>query len=217
MPYNDKYYIIGAKCSSGYREYKSNSDEYSNDVLAFVFIEAGELNAYQNKKEDYYNNFYNYPIGQQDEVEEIATFYVGSKWLGVKTSQVVEAISIDNLETPISLESDHHFKGTIAYKKYIVSVLDISSFIKNKVEKEKSDIVLVSYQGSSHKHTIGIVVDRLGEILKVPTNCIKPFEEHLICGGMLAQSIVQPPQDSNSKNLLTILDISKIGALKQSA
>lgn len=214
MNYNDKYYIVGAKCSFGYREYKSNSDEYTNDVLSFVFFEAGEIKNFVNRYDEFLNNYYNYPISHNENIEEIATFYIGNKWLGVPTSSIVEAISINNLETPISMDLDHHFKGTVAYKNYVVSVLDISPFIKNKFEDKKNDIIIVTYQGAIEKHTIGIVVDKLGEILKIPTRCIKPFEEHLISGGMLAESIVQPPQDKTCKNLLTILNISKIGQLQ---
>jgi chemotaxis signal transduction protein len=214
MKYQDKYYIVGAKCSFGYREYKSNADEYSNDVLSLVFFEAGEINPFVNKYDEFSTNYYNYPTTHNETIEDIATFYIGNKWLGVPTSCIVEAISINHLETPVSMDLTHHFKGTVAYKNYVVSVLDISSFIKNKFEESKNDIIIVSYQGSIEKHTIGIVVDKLGEILKIPTRHIKPFEEHLISGGMLAQSIVQPPQDKTCKNLLTILNISKIGQLQ---
>lgn len=214
MNYQDKYYIVGAKCSFGYREYKSNGDEYRNDVLSLVFFEAGEIKPFVNKYDEFATNYYSYPSTHNDTIEEIATFYIGNKWLGVPTSSIIEAISINHLETPVSMDLNHHFKGTVAYKNYAVSVLDISSFIKNKFEEDKNDIIIVSYQGAIQKHTIGIVVDKLGEILKIPTQYIKPFEEHLISGGMLAQSIVQPPQDKTCKNLLTILNISKIGQLQ---
>jgi chemotaxis signal transduction protein/predicted nucleic-acid-binding Zn-ribbon protein len=214
MEYKNKYYIVGAKCSFGYREYKSHSDEYINDVLAFVFFEAGEIEPLKSSKEEFYNNFFDYQIKKDEEVEEIASFYIGHKWLGVPTSQIVEAISINHLETPVSMDFNHHFKGTVVHKNYPISVLDISSFIKNSHREQKHDIVIVNYDGALEKHTIGIVVDRLGEILKVPKQYIKPFDEHLISGGMLAQSIVQPPHDKKCKNLLTILNISKIGNLE---
>jgi chemotaxis signal transduction protein len=213
--YNGKYYIVGGCCSTGYREYKSNSDDYVNDVLALVFIEAGEICDEIVQKEISEDNYYTYQIGSKDEVEEIATFYIGDKWLGVKQSEIVEAISVESLESAISLEKDHHFKGTVSYKNMIVSVLDISPFVKNTVFKSKSEIVLVKYKGSMGDHTIGILVDKLGEIMKVPKNNIKAFEKHLIGGGMLGESIVQPPEGSTSQNLLTLLNISKIGELNE--
>ena len=211
---DDKYYILGAACSSGYREYKSHSDDYINDVISLVFIEAGEYNIDIKNKQANLNNYYDYQVTQNDEIEEIATFYIGDKWLGVKQSEIVEAISIDSLEAPISMDQDHHFKGTIAYKEYAVSVLDISPFVKKQYSKEKNDIIIVKYTGALGEHTIGIVVDKLGEIMKVPNRYIKPLEKHLIGGGMLAESVVQPPSNAESKSLLTLLNIAKIDELQ---
>jgi chemotaxis signal transduction protein len=213
--YKNSYYIVGVTCSNGYREYKSNDDDYINDILSFVFIKAAN-NIQEEFEFDYYENqYYNYPISKDDKVEEIATFYVGDKWLGVNSSEILETISIDKLELPISKEEDqHHFKGTVIHKDYPVSVLDISKFVKNKISKEKHDVIIIKYDDSSN-HTIGIAVDKLGEIIQIPTQYIKPFEEHLIGSGMLAQSIVQPPKGTRSKQLLTLLNISKISELKE--
>ncbi|HFU76523.1 MAG TPA: hypothetical protein ENK66_09800 [Arcobacter sp.] len=215
VEYNNKYYIVGGCCSNGYREYKGNGDDYSNDVLAFVFIEAGEKVENKTSNISLENSFYNYQISSKDEFEEIASFYIGDKWLGVRQNEIVEAISIDTLESSINLDSKHHFKGTVSYKDHIVSVLDISPFVKNTIFKQRSEIILVQYKGSVGHHTIGIVVDRLGEIMKVPKNKIKEFEQHLIGGGMLGESIVQPPEDIKNKNLLTLLNISKIAELNE--
>jgi chemotaxis signal transduction protein len=213
VEYAGKYYILGARCSSGYREYKSSLDEYVNDVIAFVFIEAGNIEHIEEKNS--LNHYYNYNITARDEVVEIATFYVGSKWLGVQSVEIEEAISLNHLEDPITMDDgEHHFKGTVSYKDYIISVLDIRPFINVEYSKSKPhDIILVSYNQGSTKHTIGIVVDKLGEILRVPSYNIKKLDQHLIGGGMLGESIVKPPLGDNSKGLLTILNISKIGKL----
>ena len=213
--YKNNYYIVGVTCSGGYREYKSASDEYKNDILSFVFIKAAN-----NIKEDFnidnfYNQDYQYQINKDDTVNEIATFYVGDKWLGIDTSCIIETIGIDSIELPISMDNnEHHFKGTVIHNNYPVSVLDISKFVKNKITRKKHDIIIVKYEDSS-EHTIGIAVDKLGEIIRIPSRCIKPFEEHLIGSGMLAQSIVQPPEGTRSKQLLTLLNISKISDLKE--
>jgi len=213
--FEDKYYIVGGCCSSGYREYKSHTDSYKNDILSFVFIEAGELEESEVSEQEIQNHYYNYQIQTNEPIEEIATFYVGKKWVGIPQSQVIEAVGLKNLETPISTEIQNHFKGTISHKNYIVSVIDISSFIKNNNNSSKNDIVIVNYEGSDGKHTLGIIVDRLGEIMKVPKKSIKPFENHLISGGMIGESIVQPPQDTKTDQLLTILNIAKLNEISQ--
>ena len=38
-----RYYAVGARASSGYREYKSETDSYKNDVIAFMFSPLGEV------------------------------------------------------------------------------------------------------------------------------------------------------------------------------
>ena len=43
IEFKGNYYAVGVKCSSGYREYKSHEDDYKNDVLAFVFVECGDI------------------------------------------------------------------------------------------------------------------------------------------------------------------------------
>ena len=217
ISYENKYYMVGVCCSSGYREYKSESDDYKNDLISIVFIEAGEI--VSNKlcevkfKKD---NYYKYHILANEESVEIATFYIENRWLGIKASDIIESVSIQNLEDAISMDINHHFKGTASYGNYIVSVLDISSFIQNTLHSEnKNDIVIVKYEDSfNENHTIGIVVEKLGEIVKIPLKSIKKLENHLIGGGILAQSIVNPPENSTTKSLLTILNISKISTLK---
>ncbi len=211
IEFENKYYIVGSSCSNGYREYKSQNDDYVNDIISFVFIEAGDiLEGKEIPAQIEQNHFYNYQILPNEPIQEIATFYIGEKWVGIPQAQIIEAVGLDYLETPISMEIENHFKGTISHKDYFVSVLDISGFIKNDKETKKDDIIIVNYDGSDGKHTIGIIVDRLGEIMKVPLQYIKPFENHLISGGMIGESIVQPPKDSSYKNLLTLLNISKL-------
>ncbi len=211
IEFENKYYIVGSSCSNGYREYKSENDDYVNDIIALVFIEAGNIsNNNITTTQTIENHYYTYPIEQNETVQEIATFYIGEKWVGVPQKQVIEAVGLEHLETPISTEIENHFKGTISHKEYFVSVLDISSFIKNDKESKKNDIIIVNYEGSDGKHTIGVVVDRLGEIMKIPTQYIKPFENHLISGGMIGESIVQPPKDVHGHKLLTLLNISKL-------
>lgn len=108
----------------------------------------------------------------------------------------------------------HHFKGTIIHKKMVLSILDISRFIQNNIiPKENADVIIIKYDNKD-SHVIGVVIDKLGEIIKVPSNS-KPFEKHLIGGGMLVESIVQPPESSNVSNLLTLLNISKLDELKK--
>jgi chemotaxis signal transduction protein len=211
IEYKDKYYIVGAECSKGYREYKRD-DDYTNDVIALVFIQAGipqeTLQAKTTK-----NNYYHYNLLPNEDAEEIASFYIGSKWVGVYAEKIVEVVNMQNLETPLCVGGSGYFKGTISHKENIISIIDISSLVKADNEDELRDIIILRY-GSNTKHLIGIVVNRLGEIMRVPAKSIVPFEKHLISGGTLGESILRPPEGEKSDNLLTIIDIAKINELK---
>ncbi|QOG11253.1 chemotaxis protein CheW [Arcobacter sp. FWKO B] len=209
----DVYYIVGCCCSNGYREYKSKDDSYQNDILSFVFIYGGNSGQSILQSFNTNNQHYNYNDGESDYID-IATFYIGNKWIGVDTKDVVESIDIDSLQTPITMDSNHHFKGTILYKENIVSVLDITHFIKNSMfMKDTKDIIIIRYKNSSYDHTIGILADKLGEIISVPKSKISKLDDHLIGAGMLSQSIVIPPKDIKEEQLLTILNIEKISKL----
>ena len=216
IEYRGKYYLVGAKCSKGYREFKGKNDNYQKEIFAYVFIEAGNILEEQKKHISENENNYIYPIVETDELVEIATFYIDNKWLGVKAGKIIEAINITTLEKPINMDSNHHFKGTIIHKNHVVSVLDISPFIDQSIKDGKNEIIIMNYDDdSSNRHTIGIVSDKLGDILKVPKSKIKPFEKHLIGGGILGESIVQPPVGNINVELLTLLDISKISSLDE--
>lgn len=217
LEFNGKYYIVGAKCSSGYREYKSSKDEYRNDVLAFVFIEAGIAKESETKNSLVYSNeLYNYQIAPNEEFIEVATFYIGEKWLGIDVQDILESINIDSIEEIVSLEEEKYFKGTVVYKSFIVSVIDIYSFIRTKNSKQPTDyndIILVQYEGASGEHKLGLTVSKLAEIIKVPKRSIKNIDTHFIDGGMIGESVIVPPDNVNSSNLLTLINISKIGEL----
>lgn len=209
----DIYYIVGCSCSKGYREYKSKDDSYQNDILSFVFIYGGNSKQSISQTFNTTNHHYHYTEGESDYMD-IATFYIGNKWIGVDAKDVIESLDIDSLQTPITMDSNHHFKGTVLYKENIVSVLDITHFIKNSMfMKDTKDIIIIRYKNSSHDHTIGLLADKLGEIVSVPKSKISKLDDHLIGAGMLSQSIVIPPKDIKEEQLLTILNIEKISKL----
>lgn len=210
--YKNKYYLVGACCSKGYREFKGEEDIYQKEIIAFVFIEIGEKVAAKEVIDTNVHHFIYDESLLQNDYTEIATFYIGNKWLGVKISDVVEATNLHNLEKPIDMEaSTNHFKGTIIHKKLVLSVLDISKFVQNEIRnKENAEVIIIKYSQNNSEHVIGIVVDKLGEFLKVPNNRIKPFEKFILGGGMLGESIIQPPENSNVSTLLTLLNISKL-------
>ncbi len=44
IQYCGEYYAVGVKCSNGYREFKSQNDDYKNNVYSFVFSYISNVN-----------------------------------------------------------------------------------------------------------------------------------------------------------------------------
>ncbi|WP_200414427.1 chemotaxis protein CheW [Arcobacter sp. FWKO B] len=208
--YDNKYYAVGATCSNGYREYKSATDNYKNDIIAifFSFISDANLEIIKQVQgfsiETLSNN--------HEEKIEIASFYVGHKWLGIYSDDVIEAISIKEMENSIDLDSENIFKGTVIFKDNAISVLDIKSLIKEYNEEPYTEIVIVKYKEATQYHYVGILVNRLGNISEVNTTKIKPIEKHFITGGTMIQSVVVHDGPNASQKLLTILNLEKLSS-----
>ncbi len=208
---NGKFYAVGVKCSQGYREYKSSVDDYINDVYSFFFSYISEADIPINDTKHLIENKQNTILDDCEDCAEIATFYIGKKYLGVYGKDVIEAVSIKDLESSIVLDDKHYFKGTIVHKKNAISVLDIQSFIKEDIQSEYKDIVIINYAGGANSHYVGLLVNSLDDIVDVEADKIKPIENHLISGGALIESIVVTDNSYSNDNLLTLLNIEKLG------
>lgn len=212
IEFKNKYYAIGAKCSMGYREYKSRVDDYVNDVLCFVFIEIGDVDVTHHLlyKED--NRFTNQSTKKlfDETCTELATFNIGGKFLAVDAINVIESIGIESLEESIDMNKKTHFKGMVLYKEKLISVLDIRDFINEPVDDDElNNIILLEYDKENIQHCIGIMVSTLASISIVKKDSIQHIQNHFIGGGTLVESLVDITESLQSK-VAMILDIKKI-------
>jgi len=130
-------------------------------------------------------------------------------WLGFEVDDVVEAVSVTDLKSTINLDEDHHFKGTMIYKESIVSVIDIQKFIQEKNNDIYEEIIILKFGKDGY---IGILVNNLGDIPEIKTECIRPLNEYIIGNGTLIKSIVFPAKEEKSQRVLSILSIEKINS-----
>ncbi|MFA9374738.1 MAG: chemotaxis protein CheW, partial [Poseidonibacter sp.] len=142
IEFENKYYAVGVRASNGYREYKSNLDDYKNDVFCFVFIcigdVIGEYTSTLNKKEFSSTSKKKFT----EESVELATFYLGNKFLAVNAKNVIKSIAIDKLELSIDMNKNNPFKGMVLHKENLISVLDIRQFVNEEItDEELSNIV----------------------------------------------------------------------------
>lgn len=203
--YENKYYAIGVKCSQGYREYKT-SDNYKNDVYAFFFsyISSGDLTI--EKKQEVFTET---PVANVERTRELATFFIGGKWLGVYIEDVIEAVSIEKLDMTPNLRSDHHFKGTVLHNNKAVAVIDIRKYIDEVQHQDYEEIIVVKDYDSDENY-IGILVNSLGDIPEVAQSRIKSIDNKILGNSSLITSIVTPLENIAYNKLLSILDITKL-------
>jgi chemotaxis signal transduction protein len=210
IEFDNKYYAIAAKCSNGYREYKSRVDDYKNDVLCFVFIYIGNIDSYtflDNTKSKFLNTS---KTKFTPTSLEIATFNLGTKLLAVNAKNVIESIGIEELQESIDMDKKNHFKGMVLYKDKLIAVLDIRDFLNEEITNEKlTNIILVEYDKDNIEHCIGIMVSSLETVSVVEEKTIQHIQSHLLGAGTLVESLVEV-NDYESSKIAMLLDIKKI-------
>jgi len=208
---NNKYYALGVKCSKGYREYKSATDDYINDVFCLVFNYIGEKiseDKYFEKKSKFLNSSSKKIFTSS--CVELATFHLGSKFLAVEAKNVIESISVDKLEESIDMDKNNPFKGMVLYKDNLISVLDIRSFIKEDIDDEKlNTIILLEYDKDNKEHCIGILASSLENVSVVEQESIQQIQSHFLGAGTLIESLADI-SDYEESQVAMILDIKKI-------
>ena len=204
--YDGNYYAIGIKCSQGYREYKV-SDSYSNDVFAifFSYISSADLKLSHTK--EIFKETSNIKL---ENTQEIGTFYIGGKWLGVEIENVIEVVSVEKLDLSPTLNNDHYFKGTLIYDNKAVGVIDIKNFLGEKVNREYKEVVIIKHFDKNSENYIGILINELGDIPEVPKIRIKKIDNYLLGNCTLVNSVVVPEEKDKEAKLLSILDIGML-------
>jgi chemotaxis signal transduction protein len=204
--YNGNYYAIGIKCSQGYREYKV-ADNYSNDIFAifFSYISSADLKISHSKE-----IFKEISGNKSEDTQEIGTFYVGGKWLGIEIENLIEVVSTSKLDLSPTMNNDHYFKGTILYNNSAVGVIDIKNFLDEKIEEEYKEVVIIKHFDKDSENYIGILVNELGDIPEISKVRIKKIDNYLLGNCTLINSVVVPSEGSKEDKLLSILDIEML-------
>jgi chemotaxis signal transduction protein len=206
---NGNFYALGVQCSKGYREYKSDKDDYVNDVYSFVFSYISDIEETKVEAASEYILEKNISIESNESSMDIASFYIGTHWLGFHAEDVIESIHIDELRSTIQLDKNHHYKGNVIYKDQVIYVVDIQNFINENVDdKAYEEIILIRF-GSSDK-LIGILVNSLGDIPEIHRDRIRPLDKYVVGDGTLVESMVFPIEGETSKKVLSILSVKKI-------
>lgn len=206
IAFDGYYYAVGAQTSAGYREYKVG-DGYENDVIGMVFVPLAEV---AEKKKSVTRR--DIGVGRSRSMSggescmELATFYIGNRWLGVHTSQVKEAISPERI-TSIPGARDF-LVGEVLLEGSLISVVDIRGQLglPPGTHDASAPIVVVTVGDTC----FGIAVDALGEIPEVSEGRVEYGSTDFGAEKSYVECIVKPDEGSDREDLLLVLDPVKM-------
>ncbi len=210
------YYAVGSCMSAGYREYKSPEDKNQNDVVALIFsplsdrvVDAENLYSMRDIAVD------TYALRQTKSADtvDIASFYIGRNWYGVRTNSVVEAIDADRLTRMPG--ASEWVEGCLMYDDQALTIFDLSEIVgaKRHVDerrrgRESSRQVLILRAPQSEKLRFGILVDSLGEIAEIPASQIESVPDMMSDGGSLLDSLVKPM--GAERRIMMVMSVEKM-------
>jgi chemotaxis signal transduction protein len=210
IQFDQHHYANGCSKSAGYREYKSSSDHYQQEVFAFVFIFLGE----------------DKPATQQIEAKvslprqqinvsgaaatQMATFFVGNSWLALRSDQVVSATQT-NKYLPVRGSDQPVVAGYLIYKGDSLTLVHTSILLgASRPEEDKipngTEIVVAKINGG----LVGLIVDGLGEMLDVSHDQIHPIGLDVGTYNKIVHKVVLSNAQHPSEQMLQIVDIEML-------
>jgi chemotaxis signal transduction protein len=204
------YYAVGAKCSSGYREYKDKRDPYRNPVIALVFTRLCDANAktsFVGGRSSAIRSDRMRPGSKED----IATFRIGQRWYAARVNEIVETINDASL-FPIPFMPPIMI-GCTTYKGSPLSVLDLRRLLGgaanvSEARETSNQIVIMKKPDGT---CFGLLVDDLGEITEVLTDRLAQLPAMVADQQAFADSVIAP-NDTDEGNLIVVLRAERLHA-----
>lgn len=213
ITFQGRHYAVGARMSSGYREYKNAADSYRNDVVALFFSPLGDAGTLSipvshTPKRQSINHRATHRL--DGESSEIATFYIGENWFGIPSHQVIEAIDATSL-TKVPGTTDY-VVGYMMFHGSLMPIVSLHQILQKDAPPPpihaESQIVVIREQEDSDY--LGLLVDALGEIPEVSVSQIEKISPMLAGDNILADSIVKQCADEPCQEMLVVLSPERI-------
>ncbi len=181
---------LGARGSSGYREYEGSEGRAGQRLMALVCVPLCADDGTHSAQPDRVDaaravagpsvpaNATTGPI------MDIASFYVGRYWLGVPAVGVVEAVRFEGIvRLPNAADS---LRGATIYQGETMLLYDLHKALGVAAGSQQDAMVTVVLRGADGRQ-FGIVVDQLGDIPTVPAPH-RASQQH-VHGQQLAASV----------------------------
>jgi chemotaxis signal transduction protein len=202
------YYAVGAKASSGYREFKGANDGYRNDVIALVFAQLCEVGA-QVAKPSIRNLSIRSDRTRAGVKIDVATFFVGERTFAARASEIVEAISVEGV-VPLPFMPPG-MKGCLMYLGAPMPVFDLLSVIGpadggGPVMRAPAQVVIMTASSGAR---FGLMVDGLGEITEVLEDRLTFLPNMVASDGMFADVAIAP-NGTDDGDLIVVLRADRL-------
>lgn len=210
IEFNGRYYGVGSRMSSGYREYKGEVDAYRNDVVALVLVplsrQVSRRDLQSGAQRQVHNDYSPYrPTG--DDVAEVASFHVGDGWYGIRLEYEIEAID----EQPITRipEAPAWIHGCIVHHDQVVPIIDLASFLPSVAAPAgQRQIVVIRVPGK--QMCFGFIVDELGDTREISLSHLEAVPTSVGGATALIESLVKPQGEDPDQRILMILSVQQL-------
>lgn len=191
-------------CNSGsYREYKSSSDAYKNNLTCIYGIDVGRVKIDDGRIRDIsFDEFRQTKNNEQ--MIEVAAFRVGEQWYGINSEEVVEAFLCNQI---VSMpNTPPYFVGTTLYKKQAISIVDITRILAPHSDSgdatERRQMILLKTRKDAA--CVALAVDELGEIPNLPISALHES------GSLHGRGVVVRGLIKTIDNLMVILNSEQL-------
>lgn len=183
--------ITYGSCNSGaYREYKSDSDAYQNNLVCIYGLNIGALAEKCEKTiEINFDEFRQSALGEQ--MVDVASFRLGQAWYGLDREDAIEAFLCDQvIRMP---NTPNWIAGTTLHKDESVTLINLEGILNPHPDPEtglKTRKQMILLRNRKHHARVALVVDELGEIPSLPLSAIQESASLNARGGIV-QGLIQ--------------------------
>lgn len=209
IEFNGRYYSVGSRMSSGYREYKSEVDAYRNDIVALVLVPLSEHLSQHNMHDvalrQAHNDYSSERLGS-DSVVEVANFYVGDGWYGIRMEYEIEAIDAQPITRVPDVPPWIH--GCIVNQNQVIPIIDLGSFLPGTTATT-GDRQIVVVREPERQIRFGFIVEELGDTREISLSQMEAASISMGGATALIESLVKP-QDGSDRQILMILSVQQL-------
>jgi chemotaxis signal transduction protein len=202
------YFAVGAKASSGYREYKSARDPYRNDVIALIFARLCDVRT-RNSKPPARSLSVRSDRMRNGAKIDIATFLVGERLFAARADEIVEAIAVAGVVPLPFMPSG--MTGVLMYRGSPMSVFDLLRVFEPgdggaPAERAPAQIIVMTASGGAR---FGLLVDGLGEITEVLEDRLTFLPPLVASQDMFADAAIAP-NGAEDDDLIAVLRADRL-------